>query len=282
MAKSGAAALTAAIAFTLSAISATAGCGTNDDACEVPMGTYHTAIPETDTTDPLPAILFLHGGGSNGLSMVNNMGIAKTANARGYAFLAPNGVIREGRTGGSWSFHPEREKLRDETAFFKQVIADAVEKFNIDPDQVILSGFSIGGSMTTYTACEDPNTYSAFAPVAGSFWRPHPTEPCAAPVRLLHTHGWRDTTVPLEGRPIPRFNITQGDVFVGMQVWRETNGCTGLRADRFKVTEQFWHRIWDRCDDGSALEFVLFPGAHGVPRGWADLMLNWYEALDAE
>ena len=40
---------------------------------------------------------------------------------------------------------------------------------------------------------------AAYAPVAGSFWRPHPDmEACAGPVDLLHTHGWRDKTVPLD------------------------------------------------------------------------------------
>jgi polyhydroxybutyrate depolymerase len=24
---------------------------------------------------------------------------------------------------------------------------------------------------------------------------------------------------------------------------------------------------------------ALFPGGHGVPAGWADMMLDWYEAL---
>ena len=132
--------------------------------------------------------------------------------------------------------------------------------------------------MASYAACEDPTAFDAYVPVAGSFWRPHPTE-CAGPVQLFHTHGWRDKTVPLEGRPLRSGLIKQGDVFHAFQVWRETNGCEGLRADEFKTDDRFWRRSWTRCTDGTALELALFPGSHGVPKGWADMVIDWYEAL---
>ena len=132
--------------------------------------------------------------------------------------------------------------------------------------------------MTAYLACETPGVFTAYAPVAGNFWRPHP-ERCAGPVKLLHTHGWTDGTVPLEGRPLGAIDIMQGDVFHAMLIWRETNGCTGLKADRFEMTDRFWSRWWTRCDEGTALQLSLFPGGHAVPRGWATLALDWFEGL---
>ena len=73
--------------------------------------------------------------------------------------------------------------------------------------------------------------------------------------------------------------FSQGDVFHAMEIWRETNGCIYGKADSFVTEGAFWIRKWERCDEGSALEFALFPGGHIVPEGWADLMLNWYEGL---
>ncbi len=252
-----------------------AGCNDAGDPCEVPLGTYHLAKPQSDS--PTPALIFLHGAGGNGKSITRN----KTYTERGYAVIGPNGLKRpNSRFGPGWSFIPGREKLRDEAAFIREIIEDAVENHNVDADQIMIAGFSVGGSMTTYLACEDPTLAKAFAPVAGGFWRPHPEmTACAGPVKLLHTHGWRDRTVPLEGRPLGGGTIFQGDIFVTLQIWRETNGCDGMRADSFDTEGAFWRRKWDTCSDG-ALEFAMHQGAHGIPKGWSEMALDWFEALD--
>ncbi len=128
--------------------------------------------------------------------------------------------------------------------------------------------------MTSYIACAEPDLFTAFAPVAGSFWRPHPTE-CAGPVRLFHTHGWTDSTVPLEGRTVGS-GFTQGDVWYAMSLWRETNTCDQPRANKFANTSMFMRRSWTKCADGSALQFALFPGGHVVPKGWAEMIVAWF------
>ena len=267
----------AALLFSGAPLPVMAACGDDPNACRVEMGEYHIALPSE--AENAPAVLFIHGFGSSGKGPIGNRAISGPITERGYALIAPNGEPRSegGRT--SWSFHPEFPPRRDELAFFKQVVADAADKFGIDPDRVLLSGFSIGGSMTSYVACETPEAFAAYAPVSGGVWRPHP-EKCAGPVRLFHTHGWRDGTVPLEGRPLRGGALMQGDVFHAMLLWREANGCTQMKADSFEMTEDFWRRKWTRCEPGSALEFALFDGGHTVPDGWADVALDWFEALD--
>ena len=252
-------------------------CGDADNACETPMGSYHVAVPE-DADGPIPAIVFLHGAGGKGTGILR-MGASFLE--RGFAVIGPNGLKRpNSRFGAGWSFHPNREKQRDELAFVREVIADAAQNHGVDPSRIVLGGFSIGGSMASYLACDAPDLAMAFVPVAGSFWRPHPEmEACKGPVQLLHTHGWRDTTVPLEGRPLRSGVIYQGDVFQAMQIWRATNGCTGMRAEEFNTDGPFWRRSWPDCDAG-ALEFVLHPGAHGIPKGWGAMVLDWVDTLE--
>ncbi len=269
--------LQAALACCLITTTAQAGCNDDGPPCEVPLGTYHILVPE-DAAGPLPAVMFLHGAGGAGTGAVNPNGMGQSLNARGYVAIGPNGLDREGRFGTGWSFHPERPKMRDEIAFLEQVADDASARFGVDRDSIMLAGFSIGGSMASYVACDAPDTFAAYAPVAGSFWRPHP-EACAGPVHLLHTHGWRDKTVPLEGRPLGNGTIYQGDVWYAMQVWRETNSCDGLRADSFDTIDAFMIRRWDTCAADTALEFALHPGGHGIPRGWSNLALDWWENL---
>lgn len=253
----------------------TAGCNGTDAPCEIAMGSYHIALPET-AEGPLPALIFLHGAGGKGTGALR----MRAALERGYAVIGPNGLDREGRFGTGWYFHPDRPKTRDELAFIREVIADAGTRFDIDASQILLGGFSIGGSMTSYLACAAPDLAKGFAPVAGGFWRPHPDlGACNGAVNLLHTHGWRDKTVPLEGRPLGGGRIYQGDVFVTLQIWREENGCEGMRADTFDTEGDFWRRKWDSCDEG-ALEFALHQGAHGIPKGWSEMALDWFETLE--
>ena len=144
--------------------------------------------------------------------MIGDAALVEPMLARGYVVIAPTGLTRPGRTGGSWSFGT-RPPLRDELAFVREVLTDAEARFHIDRGRVLLTGFSVGGSLVWYLACAAPRDFAAFAPVAGGFWQPLP-ETCAGPVKLLHTHGWRDRTVPLEGRPL-RPGLEQGDIFAG-------------------------------------------------------------------
>ncbi|WP_102110062.1 alpha/beta hydrolase family esterase [Oceaniglobus roseus] len=255
----------------------TAGCGPSPDACTVASGTYHAVLP-AGGGQGAPVVIFLHGAGGSGADTLRNTGMVEAIRARGYALLAPDGLSRQGRRGGGWSFLPGHEALRDEPAFFAEVAGDAVARFGVDRDRVLLAGFSIGGSMVAYTACARPDLFAAYAPVAGNFWRPHP-EGCAGPVKLFHTHGWQDVTVPLEGRPLRGGAIEQGDVWAAMEIWRATDGCTMMRPDGFDTVNQFWIRRWTDCAPGAALQFALHPGAHGIPVGWADLALDWFEGL---
>lgn len=254
-----------------------ASCGDAQTPCETPLGTYHIATP--DTPGPHPAFIYFHGAGGNGASQMDAEW-AQTLLDRGYAVIAPNGLERpNSRFGPGWFFRPESPGLRDELDFTRELIADVTEKHAIDPDRIVLTGYSIGGSLVWYLACADHDLAAAYAPYAGGFWRPHPTD-CDGPVKLLHTHGWRDQTVPLEGRPLRNGQIYQGDIFEGFQQWRLENGCDLLRADTFDTSGRYWRRTYTQCDEGTALEFALWPGGHVPPDGaWASFAADWVESV---
>lgn len=255
---------------------ARAGCDGRPDPCATPLGTYQIERPAAAAA-PMPAVVFLHGWGGTGNGTMSNRGMVEALLARGYAVIAPDGQPREGRDGRGWGFMSGRPSNRDDIAFLIGVADDAAARFGLDRDRMLLGGFSIGGSMTSYLACAQPDAFAAFLPVAGSFWVPEPAT-CAGPVRLLHTHGWIDRTVPLEGRPVGS-GAVQGDVFVAMKTWRLANGCESSRPDAFGEAGPFWWRRWTGCAPGTALEFALHQGNHGVPEGWADFALDWFEGL---
>lgn len=260
-------------------------CGPTEAPCTVPLGTYHVALPATPPADARghPAVVYYHGAGGSGAGAFKNTGFTETLLARGYAVIAPNGMQRpNSRFGPGWFFRPESPGLRDELAFTREFLADATTRFPINRDRIMLTGFSIGGSLVWYLACRDATLAAAYAPVAGGFWRPHPAG-CNGSIKLLHTHGWRDQTVPLEGRPLRSGRIYQGDIFEGLQVWRAENGCTRLRPDEFDTDGSFWRRIWTACHEGTALELALHPGGHSAPgKDWVEMAVPWFESVVAE
>ena len=260
-----------------------AGCGAEAASCAMPDGSYEIELPE-GARAPMPSVVFIHGHGSSGEGTMKNRGMVDTLLARGYAVIAPSGSAMQGRDGRYWSFRGDRPAGRDDIAFLAAVRDDAAARFGLDKGRMLLAGFSVGGSMVSYLACATPDAFPAFAPVSGGFWRPHP-EGCVGPVRLLHTHGWTDTTVPLEGRILRSIakgddrDLAQGDINRTMEIWRAANGCTEMRADAFATEGPFWRRSWTRCTPGTALELALFPGDHRIPVGWSAMALDWFEAL---
>ena len=252
-------------------------CARDADPCETANGLYHIALPDTPGGS-LPAIVFLHGAGGSGRGSLGLSGAVDALTDRGYAVIAPDGQGREGRGGLFWAFRSDTGgDRRDEAAFLAEVVADAARRFGVEPERVALSGFSNGAFLVNYLACDTPDAFAAYLPISGGFWRPHPEE-CAGPVRLLHTHGWRDSTVPLEGRPLRSGRWLQGDVFEGLTIWRAANGCARPDPSGYATTGPFERRRWD-CVEGSALELALFPGGHGVPAGWAEMAVDWLDTL---
>jgi polyhydroxybutyrate depolymerase len=263
-----------AIGTSLFASVAVADCNGAAAPCKLANGTYHIVLPP-DATGPVPAIMLLHGYGGEGVGTIRNTAMVSLMLARGYAVIAPDGQPRDSGAGRSWDFHPDRPATRDETAFLIAVADDAAAKYRIDRDKMLLAGFSIGGSMTSYVACAAPQAFAAYAPVAGSFWRPHPTA-CAGPVRLLHTHGTADRTVPLLGREIaPGF--VQGNVFEAMEIWRDTNGCPSPAPDKTETLGIYEVQHWDHCAPGTQLAFALHDGGHSIPKGWAKMAIDWFK-----
>ncbi|MCH2163924.1 MAG: prolyl oligopeptidase family serine peptidase [Marinovum sp.] len=267
----------------ISAIASPAASCSDTTPCTVDEGNYFLDAPDSVVGKP-PAIVFIHGWGGTGQGAMRNRGMVDAFLDRGYVVAAPSGLPRVNGKGGTWAFRPETRGPRDELTFITSVRDDLIATHNVDPDRIVLAGFSIGGSMTSYFACQMPDGFAAYAPIGGNFWRPHPAR-CAGPVRMLHTHGWSDGTVPLEGRILRGADardadaLIQGDIFHALSIWRDTNRCFQLKADRFVTDGYFMRRAWDRCAEGAALEFALFPGGHIIPRQWPGLVADWFEGL---
>ncbi|MEL6344221.1 MAG: hypothetical protein AAFV53_13965 [Myxococcota bacterium] len=180
----------------------------------------------------------------------------------GVVGVFPEGVNR------TWAHTGSPSDARDELAFFDAVVSDVRERWS--PETVFVSGFSQGGSMAWDVACYRGDEIDAVFPVSGAFWEPLP-ETCPTAVRLRHTHGTSDQTVPMSGRPIG--SSRQGDVVAGMAVWQRTNGCAQDAVEEV-IEGPSTCQVWS-CASGREVQLCLHNGGHRPPEGWLDRNLGW-------
>ncbi len=240
----------------------------------VETGTYRAHVPAGwDGATPLPLLMFFHGYGQDGAAVMGNAELMTLADEQGVLVIAPDGQEKRWAHQGA----PLRERLRDDDAFVRAVLADAQRRWPVESRRVWASGFSIGGSMAWHQACFQGGLFTAFLPAAGAFWRPHPQSCPSGPVNLMHVHGTADTVVPMQGRAI-REVYHQGDVLEGMALWRDRNGCADAPS---AVTEAGDLRceIWRRCGSGKELQLCLHPGGHVIPKGYMAKAIAWAKAV---
>ncbi|MBK1699051.1 alpha/beta hydrolase family esterase [Rhodovibrio salinarum] len=248
-------------------------CGGVDAPCRVELGRYYSAaVPKADDRSVQGAVIFLHGYKGSGRRVIQNAALVRAVQSAGHLLIAPHGRDGTWNHVGSPADHD-----RDELAFLEQVRRDAVQRFALAGKPLLLAGFSQGASMVWDVACYRGGDYTAFAAVAGAFWRPLP-EACPAPgIDLMHIHGLSDEVVPLEGRPIGD-NWRQGDTVRALGLLKRHNACPAA-PDRQGTDDGLRCRMWTSCARGR-LKVCLHDGGHRLEPGWISKALAWMETRD--
>ena len=200
---------------------------------------------------------------------MRNGSLRRLASELGAALIAFNSV------GGSWQLpnHPGHMEADGsvEFSYVQEVLADASARFPLDTNRIVATGFSSGGMVTWYLACEMPAQFAGFVPLSGTFWL-EPPETCNRPVTsIIHIHGDADKVVPLTGRTIR--DTKQDEVAEALAMYREF----GVFEPRTKGEVQGSLT----CDSeanagGNMMMFCLFEGGHSfrtehVRFGWEQL-----------
>ncbi|MFL4468910.1 PHB depolymerase family esterase [Tateyamaria armeniaca] len=232
-------------------------CGPDTD-CEIGDRHYRIAMPD-GAAAPVGAIVFAHGYRGSARGVMRNMNLRRMVSDMGLALIA----VKSERD--DWDIPGAPSDMEStgaaEMAYFEAVIADAVARFAIDADRIMMSGFSAGGMVTWELACQRPDLFAGFAPVSGTFWQ-GPPESCGGPASVIHIHGTTDRTVPLAGRPIGP--TKQGDVVDVLAMYRAAGGfgaATTVTVDDMDCARQDNAR-------GDVLEFCTFEGGHSFSRSY--------------
>lgn len=244
-----------------------AACGADTD-CTVAGGSYRIALPETGGGEASGgAIIFLHGYGGSPEDVMGFAALRDVAERLDVALVAPRGEDK------SWNLPGAMSGERDDVAFIDGVARDAVSRFRVDPNRILVSGFSVGASMVWYVACAEGRRYAGYAPIAGAFWEPY-VESCRLPLPTIrHVHGTADETVPLEGRKLRV--ATQGNVFRSFELLRRFSQCTGDLADADAEGDLTCQH--QTCG-GSEQDLCLHSGGHVVRPEWIEEA--WRQVFD--
>lgn len=263
---------------------ADARCGGRDTPCRIAndtlTGQYYAVLPEGIATPP--ALLWLHGYAASGRAAISSQAFTDAALSRGYAVIAPDGQPNPfQRSKLDWDVDDGMPLERDDIAFLQAVREDAIARFGLDPDRLLVAGYSRGGGMTWDLACALPDFGFAYATHAGGFWEPLPAR-CAGPIHLLHSHGFTDSTLPPEGSAMTFYGqaYTVGDIFTGLALWRDTMGCP-LAAQISSATPDLWLKNWTGCAAGS-LRLELLPGSHNRRADWPGAAIDWADSLPGD
>ena len=244
----------AAIFFTLLMPIAAQACGPESQ-CRLGDRHYYIAMPDGHNgKTPIPALIFAHGYQGSALGIIRNPRLRKVANDLGIAFIAVKS------RGESWSTinapSGSRRGEADELAYFDAVKKDVTARFAVDPRKIVMSGASTGGMVTWTLACERSDSFAGFIPMSGTFWGPGPRTCKGRVANIVHFHGDKDRTVPLNGRPVA--GTHQGSVPKALALYRAYGDFDAPRKQRLDGL---------RCENsanaaGNIVNFCLYDGGH--------------------
>lgn len=153
-------------------------------------GGYSLYVPETYTAErPLPLVMALHGGSGNGRSFVWSW--LRDARSFGAILVAPTAVGRTWALMGDDGDTPNLNRILDLVS----------ERWRIDPQRLLLTGMSDGGTFCYVSGLEAGSRFTHLAPACATF---HPLMAAMADAERVRglpiymVHGARDWMFPVE------------------------------------------------------------------------------------
>ena len=148
---------------------------------------YALSVPAGyDASDPRPLILALHPGGANmpyyGGAFMRQV-VEPALRSWNPIIVAPDAPTR------AWTSATSEQAVM-------ALLEDIVEEYGVDPDRILVTGFSLGGRGTWFMATRHPEFFTGAMPIAGSPGGDSLESLKSMPVHIIHSVD--DGVVPIE------------------------------------------------------------------------------------
>jgi polyhydroxybutyrate depolymerase len=189
-------------------------------------------MSQSGTLMPYPLMIVLHGSSGSGDDIRGTTNMDSVSEANRVIVVYPNGVAGAGGlfptdwNAGSCCGEAAREGI-DDIGFMRALIAELSAKMPIDQHRIHVAGFSDGGRMAYYMACQMAGQIAAIGVVSGSLV----DDGCqpARSVPVIAMHGTDDPIVPYDaGVAAPMPEMADSDMTSlppSIQFWIAADGC---------------------------------------------------------
>jgi polyhydroxybutyrate depolymerase len=219
--------------------------------------TYILHIPTGYTgKSPVPLVLDFHPLGGTGSGEKSLSGFAALSDSNGFIIAWPNGIDN------AWNIGPccTNSRTVDDLGFAKGMVAAIEASACIDPKHVYSTGFSMGGGMSHYLACNAADIFAAVTPSSFDLLVDS-EEPCSPsrPISELSFRGTADTEVPYNGGPGPSGKVDFLGAVGTFMKWSMLDGCTG------SPTTSGMEQLYTQCSAGVEVGLYTIQGGGHAP-----------------
>jgi polyhydroxybutyrate depolymerase len=236
--------------------------------------TYVLHVPPGYTgQSPVPLVLDFHYILGTAQGEENVSGYASLADQEGFLVAFPQGID------DAWNIGPccTTSRTVDDVGFARALVTQLKGQACIDPKRVYAVGFSMGGGMSDYLACNAADVFAAVAPSSFDLLTAS-EEPCtpSRPITEISFRGTADPVVPYAGgasMPPNGLNVTIH--FLGavgtFQRWAQIDQCTGSPS----AADSNGCQTYSQCGQGAEVTLCTIQGGGHSPgsaqQGWAML-----------
>ena len=221
-------------------------------------------VPEGYTgTTRVPLVLDFHPLGGTGSQEQSSSGYQRIADEEGFLIAFADGIDN------AWNIGPCCTNSRDvdDLGFAKAMIESIAGDGCVDAKRIYAVGFSMGGGMSHYLACNAADVFAAVAPAAFDLLIPEEM-PCtpSRPISVLAFRGTNDTTVPFAGGLGPSGKITFLGAQASFERWAELDGCAMPTTSEGDCT------YYSGCEAGTEVGLCV---AQGGGHATGDASVGW-------
>lgn len=235
---------------------------------------YRLLLPAPNPGSPKALLVMLHGAGLNpgAQDWLSNGRLQALATEENVVVALPGaGGEHDAWFDGENPDYAEAEGIEDQGPAVLTFIDGLTAQFDLRPADVILAGYSNGGTMAMRLACEAGTPFGALVTFGSPVSRTLMNAACPNATPALFVHGTQDGSNPFEGGFPRLFGVEVS--FDGLEpplsspqtvaFWRSINGCSE-RAQTVDGTPTVIR--YADCRSGARVAHMVLEGAgHFVP-----------------